>query len=105
MQFDRYATGTLEAFESLPEVLLPSQVDWGGRFGLALGERRLLWAMLLDAAACFCKHQHARDNGGRKLFREAERWICSRDERSPFSFMAVCDVLGLNARQVRVNLL
>ena len=105
MQLERDAVGPAEAFESFPEVLLPAQIDPGSRFGLALGERRLLWAMLLDAATCFYKHRRARDNNGRKLFREAERWIRSREECSPFSFQAVCDVLGLNAQQVRVSLL
>jgi hypothetical protein len=105
MQIDRDAAGAAEAFESFPEVILPAQIDFGSRFGIALGERRLLWAMLLDAASCFFKHRHARDNTGRKLFREAERWIRCRDDGSPFSFQAVCDVLGLNAQQVRVSLL
>jgi len=105
MHLERDSVGPAEAFESFPEVLLPAQIDPGSRFGLALGERRLLWAMLLDAATCFYKHRRARDNNGRKLFREAERWIRSREERSPFSFQAVCDVLGLNAQQVRVSLL
>ena len=81
MQLERDAVGPAEAFESFPEVLLPAQIDPGSRFGLALGERRLLWAMLLDAATCFYKHRRARDNNGRKLFREAERWIRSREER------------------------
>src|SRR5437867_10766495 len=105
MQLERDAVGPAEAFESCPEVLLPAQIDPGSRFGLALGERRLLWAMLLDAASCFYKHRHARDNTGRKLFREAERWIRWRGDGSPFSFQAVCDVLGLNAQRVRVSLL
>jgi hypothetical protein len=105
MQIDRDAAGAAEAFESFPEVILPAQMDFGGRFGIALGERRLLWAMLLDAASCFYKHRNARDNTARKLFREAERWIRCRDDGTPFSFHAVCDVLGLNAHQVRVSLL
>ena len=105
MNLERDAVGPAEAFESFPEVLLPAQIDPGSRFALALGERRLLWAMLLDAATCFYKHRRARDNNGRKLFREAERWIRSRDDRWAFSFPAVCDLLGLNAQQVRASLL
>jgi hypothetical protein len=105
MTLENYAAGAVEALEHFPEVLLPTQMDRGGRFALALGERRLLWAMLLDAAACFYKHRHARDNAGRKLFRDAERWLCDRNDPSAFSFPAVCDVLGLDAKQVRVGLL
>ena len=93
------------AFESFPEVILPGQIDCGGSFGIALGERRLLRAILLDAARCVYTYRNSRDSAGRKLFREAERWFRCRDDSSPFSFQAVCDVLGLNAYQVRVTLL
>jgi hypothetical protein len=105
MQIDRDLTAASEPFESLPETILPAQIELSGRFGVAVGERRLLWAMLLDAATCFYKHRDARNNNGRKLFREAERWIRARDDNGPFSFQAVCDVLGLNAQSVRVSLL
>ena len=105
MQLDRDAAEAAEAFDSFPEIILPAQFELGSRLAVALGERRLLWAMLLDAAACFYKHGHARDNSGRNLFREAERWIRSSNAGWPFSFQAVCDVLGLNAQQVRVSLL
>jgi hypothetical protein len=105
MHFDRDAAAAAEALDSFPEVILPTQIEWGSRLAIALGERRLLWAMLLDAAACFYKHRHARDNSGRKLFREAERWIRSSDSAWPFSFQSVCDLLGLNAQQVRIGLL
>jgi hypothetical protein len=105
MGFDSDAGAPMKAFESIPEVLLPVQVEQGHRFGVAVGERRMLCAMLLDAATCFCRYRCARDNNGRKLFRDAERWIRSQEDRSPFSFHAVCGLLGLNAHQLRVNLL
>ena len=105
MQLDRDAAGAAEAFNSVPSIILPTQIELGNRLTIALGERRLLWAMLLDVVACLYKHRHTNDNSGRKLFHEAERWIRSSDAGWPFSFQAVCDVLGLDAQQVRVSLL
>jgi hypothetical protein len=105
MQLDRDAAGIAEAFASVPSVILPTQIELGNRLTIALGERRLLWAMLLDAVACLYKHRHTNHNSGRKLFREAEQWIRSSDASWPFSFHAVCDVLGLNAQHVRVSVL
>ena len=90
MRFEHEEAIHAEPSESLPEILLPTQLEHGSRMGAALGERRLLWAMLLDAVTCFCKHRRARDNAGRKLFREAERWIRARDDRWSFSFQSVC---------------
>jgi hypothetical protein len=105
MEFNTDAGAPMKAFESVPEVLLPAQVEQGTQFGIAVGERRMLCAMLLDAATCFCRYRCARDNNGRKLFRDAERWIRSQEDRSPFSFRAVCGLLGLNAHQLRLSLL
>jgi hypothetical protein len=105
MRFDHEEARDVESSESLPEILLPAQLEQGSRMGVALGERRLLWAMLLDAVTCFCKYRRAKDNTGRKLFREAERWIRSRDDGWSFSFQSVCDVLGLNTQQLRVSLI
>jgi hypothetical protein len=105
MELDGDAAGAALGLESIPEVLLPVQLERGRRLDLAVGERRLLCAMLLDATTCFCKLRGARDNNARKLFREAETWIRSREDRSPFSFVAVCSVLGLSAQRLRGHLL
>jgi hypothetical protein len=105
MEVDGDVAGATLSFESIPEVLLPAQLEVGGRFDVAVGERRLLCAILLDAATCFWRHRRARDNNGRKLFREAESWIRSPESQSPFSFAAVCSVLGLSAQRLRGHLL
>lgn len=104
MTLDGFSGGPSESDESLPEILLPTQIERTRGSGVAAGEKRLLWAILLDAVACFCKYRRAPHNAGRKLFREAEHWIRSSDHNWPFSFQNVCDTLGLNPSVLRVSL-
>ncbi len=68
------------------------------------GERRLIVAILEDAVNCFQKNLFARDNRGRRLFREAERWMMSADRALPFAFENVCEFLSLDAEYIRCGL-
>ncbi len=70
----------------------------------AVGERRLLLAILEDAVRCFRTNLFARDRRGRALFREAERWIASEDRTFYFSFENICELLAVDARSVRCGL-
>ena len=69
----------------------------------AIGERRLLLAILEDAIRCFQTYLFARETRGRVLFREAEQWLASED-RDLFSFETICEVLGIDPQQVRRGL-
>jgi hypothetical protein len=78
-----------------------------------LGEYRLLVAMLKDAIDCFQKHAHARNKWQQRLFAEAQAWITREDGETVshaedyvpgFSFEYVCDVLGLDAADLRQRL-
>jgi hypothetical protein len=62
------------------------------------GEVRLAAAILEDAIRICRKRPFGR------LFREACTWIASDDRSAVFSFLAVCDVLGLDAGAVRARL-
>jgi hypothetical protein len=81
-------------------LLLPSQL-----FPVATrypeGERRLRLAVLEDAIAIFLRHRPGGDARSARLFAETEAWIASEDAESPFSFLAVCDVLGLEPTGLR----
>jgi len=61
-------------------------------------------AIIRDAVDCFQKHIHARDGKRRQLFVDAEEWINIEGDRSPFSFVNVCDMLGMNPDFVREGL-
>lgn len=97
---DRY-TGLLE-----PDTLLPSQFFAGLRQKAHMsGERRLMIAVLEDGLHCFQKHIDAVDPKARQLFLDAEEWIMSDDQSWFFSFVNVCETLGLDPDYVREGLL
>lgn len=65
-------------------------------------ERRLLLAILEDAASCYL---HGRPRAGVGTSREAERWIWGRGRRTVLSFQTVCETLGFDAQAFRLGLL
>ncbi len=75
------------------------------------GEWQLLVAILEDAVGCFQKYFLARDNCGRRLYRDAYEWImvpqpqtAGDDEFPGFTFEYICDVLGLDPDYLRQGL-
>jgi hypothetical protein len=64
-------------------------------------EKRLMLAVLEDALRCREKYLNAKDEQGKRLFREAEEWLMSETEDCVFSFGHVCDVLGCNPSYLR----
>lgn len=87
-----------------PEAILPVQFFRPRGKETRGGERRLVVAVLEDAINCFQKHLLARDNRGRRLFRDAERWMMSADRAQPFSFENICEFLSLDAEYIRCGL-
>ncbi len=78
----------------------------GALVGLAGGEARgapfsgtkaLMLAILEDAIRTFLGTEQ-------RAFEEAESWIFGRHQRSVFSFVVVCETLGLEPKAVRVAL-
>lgn len=89
-----------------PDLLLPLQ------FFTALrgrsqgdGQRRLMIAVLEDAIECFQKYAYAKDNRSRQLGSEAEEWFLTDDPNWLFSFVNVCETLGINPEFLRQGLL
>jgi hypothetical protein len=88
-----------------PDVLLP------GQFFAAMRKRvpkepeyRLIVAVLEDAVDCYQKHAFARETKARQLFDDAAEWIASDDRHWPYSFVSICDILGLNPEYIRRGL-
>jgi hypothetical protein len=71
----------------------------------AATEITLLEAVLMDGVRCYLSApQHDRANP-HILQRQAEYWIMYTDTDSPFSFVNVCDQLGLDHAWLREQLL
>jgi len=60
---------------------------------------------LEDAINCFQVNVIAQNARRKKLFNETEDWIMEQDSDSIFSFVSICEVLGLNPEYVRRGLL
>ena len=67
-----------------------------------LPEKRLLFAILLDAVECFQKYAGHEDN---RLFKETEEWIFEDDHGWAFSFINICDALEINPLYLRKGFL
>ena len=61
-------------------------------------QRALRAAVLIDAVRCLVGVAGHRDRRSRQ---NAVRWILSRDTRSPFSFINVCESLGFEPTRIR----
>jgi len=68
------------------------------------GPRRLMWAILKDTLCCYQLHAAATAPREQRLFREAERWVQSRDLSWVFSFENICAVLDIDSEYLRNEL-
>jgi hypothetical protein len=94
------ATQALPPAAVLPEQFYsPAASAVSGR-----GEVALMRAVLEDAIDCFQKLLGKTDRRSQRLVREAEEWIFSEDLRWPFSFLNICNVLGIDPDYVRRGL-
>jgi hypothetical protein len=64
-------------------------------------EKRLALSIMASAIGDFIKYQDRADEDAARLRDEAEEWILSADERWPFSFQSICDLLDLPAERIR----
>jgi hypothetical protein len=63
--------------------------------------KRLMFAMLVDAARCFQTKCEARPSAKRQEWAEVRSWIFSEEDNGMFSFTAVCDSLQIDPRLIR----
>jgi len=79
--------------------LIGAQTVTGGesRGGQFTGTKALMLAVLEDAIRSYLR-------GSKLVARDAEFWIESHKRQSPFSFVVVCEILGLDPGAVRLSL-
>ncbi len=64
-------------------------------------EKRLMLAVLEDAAATVSRCAGRQTSPDQRAVEEVERWYSSEDGHWPFSFINVCDALGLDPSCLR----
>jgi hypothetical protein len=69
------------------------------------GEERLMLAVLESAVEDFQKYVLARHTCGKKLFQQAEEWFLEKNNDELFSFVYVCETLGLHPDHIRKGLM
>src|SRR5262245_34026272 len=89
----------------VPETILPVQF-----LGAALGgarlqpEKRLQNAVLADAILTFRRCLAVARPRARRLLGEVDDWFASNDTDGPFTFVTICDSLGLDPAYIRRGL-
>jgi len=82
--------------------MAPSPVAQDPHFPeVLLRELRLRAAVLVDAIRCL---EPSPDAYQRKLTRHARRWFLNTEANQPFSFVGICDALGLEPARIRRTL-
>jgi len=68
-------------------------------------EKKLMFAVLVDAVRTYQKFAFSRSDRGNTLFREVEAWFWGERSDCVFSFSSICEVFGLNPPFLRRGLL
>jgi hypothetical protein len=68
-------------------------------------EAALAKGVLVQAKRDLRRFRTARDRVGREIYVDAYSWIASDDLWWPYSFLNVCEVLGLSSEVLRMQLL
>lgn len=87
--------------ELSPETLLPEQFSslWHGR---ARTEGEALACAILDQALRDLRtHRNARRPRNRRIYADARAWVSSDDRSYAFSFVNICDALGMSFEALR----
>jgi hypothetical protein len=85
-----------------PDIVLPERLGHLGR-RCAMPEHRLMLAVLEDAVYTYQVCCASRTTS-RHVFRETMEWFGSDDTPSPFCFVTICELFGVEPDYVRLGL-
>lgn len=84
------------------EVILPGQFQDVWHHSTAVApERMLAIAVLSEGLLDLVRYRFAKRRRGQRLYWEAHQWVTADDRQWPFSFVNLCDSLGLSVQAVR----
>lgn len=90
----------------VPEAALPAQfADIWHKSRAISPERALALAVVWEAVIDLGKYRFATRRRQQRLYWEAYDWVTSDDGSWPFSFVNLCDTIGLSVEPVRKQLL
>ena len=79
--------------------------QWDANSGLQnQPEKRLMLAILLDAVECYQKYAPLHRRKPDRLFTATVEWIFEDDYKWPFSFLNICDAVGIDPKYLRNGL-
>lgn len=89
----------------VPDVLTPGQYYDSRRDDSTIAPlKRLMLAVLEDALRCFQNNAGTKSGARKRLFAEAEQWLCGEGGDGPFAFETVCETLGIEPSFLRSGL-
>ena len=101
MEWENGALGSI----FVPDAITPEQFYDMRRDDSAIAPvKRLMMAVLEDALRCFQNNAEAKGVARKRLFAEAEQWLCGEVGDGPFSFETVCETLGIEPQFLRAGL-
>jgi len=86
------------------ELVMPAQFHTPASEAWWPGEKRLMLAVLTDAIGILMKGPGTNGLRRRALYEETASWLEWDDTEWPYSFINVCDALGLDVHAVRRTL-
>ncbi len=89
---------------AITDLIVPSQFLLQPKPDAFLPEKRLMVAVLATAVNEYEKYVDAKDVWGRRRFAEVSEWFASDEASWTFSFVAICDALGLDVSYIRAGL-
>ena len=101
MEWENSSLGSL----FVPDVSTPEQFYDSRRDDSTIRPvKKLMMAILEDALRCFQNNADAKVGARKRLFQEAETWLCGEGGEGPFSFETVCETLGIEPQFLRRGL-